>query len=264
MLGRLAEADRNWGVLRSTSAVANQAELEPPRRHGRSRRRRRRRRSRSACSGREPARATPAGHVRCWRSDPDLAQPDLMQPGHPRRVRDDQVEPAVEGRRIAEPRQLAPRRHERLLSCVRRVLIVEENRPGEAIAAVDPRREEGLESRSITQASAADKRVVRRRRRVTCRCQALHGHPLPCGNSAVPPVQMPPSRHRLGLAILRQSPALSTARPPAGLQPPPRMVPSFSAEGAATVFRSSRRYLRRRSGRGASRGWSGDPTVGAR
>ncbi len=112
--------------------------------------------------------------ARVGRSNRDLAQPDAVASRHQRGVRDDPVEPAVEGRRIAKPGQLPPGGHERVLGRVGSVRIVRQDRPGEAIAAVDPGVDEHRERRRIPVAGAANEGVVGRRRRDRCCRQRIH------------------------------------------------------------------------------------------
>ena len=97
-----------------------------------------------------------------------------MPAGHQRRVGDDPVEPAVERRRIAQARELSPRCQERVLGCVSRVGVVGQDRPGEAVAAIDPRIDEDAERRRIAAAGATDEGVVGRRRRGRRSRQGTH------------------------------------------------------------------------------------------
>ena len=97
-----------------------------------------------------------------------------MSAGHQRRVRDDPVEPAVKRRRIAQARKLSPRGHERILRCVRRVGVVRQDRPGEPVAAIDPRIDEHPEGRRIPGACTPNERVVGRRRRPRRSRHSIH------------------------------------------------------------------------------------------
>ena len=148
---------------------------------------------------RRPRSSRPNGH---------LAQPDPMPARHQRGVRDDPVEPAVEGRRIAQARKLSPGRHERVLGGVGRVGVVGQDRPGETVAAIDPGIDEGLEGRRVAGASAPNERVVGRRRRVRCCRHRIHVTlgssivALACSRcrrrSLLSGVQMPPRGRWLG------------------------------------------------------------------
>ena len=97
-----------------------------------------------------------------------------MATRHQGRIGDDPVEPAVERRRVAQAGQLSPGGHERVLGRVGRVGFVGKDRPGQAVAAIDPGIDEDPERRRITGAGAANERVVGRRRRLRCCRHRIH------------------------------------------------------------------------------------------
>ena len=136
-----------------------------------------------------------------------------MPARHQGGVGDDPVEPAVEGRRIAQAGELSPRGDERVLGRVGRVGVVGQDRPGEAVAAIDPGIDEDLERRRVAGASAPDERVVGRRRRDSLLSSPHPRHPRAVDRSARPSrvagrsllsgVQMPPKGRRLGQTTKR-------------------------------------------------------------
>ena len=82
-------------------------------------------------------------------------------------------QPAVERRRIAQARELSPRCQERILGRVCRVGVVGQDRPREAVAAVDPRIDEDPKRRRIAGAGATNEHVVGRRLAVVALVRAL-------------------------------------------------------------------------------------------
>ncbi len=99
-----------------------------------------------------------AGRVRGERPDLHLTQADPVPASHPRRIGDDPVQPPVEGRDIAQARELPPCRHERFLRGVGGISVVEEDRPGEAIAAIDATRDERVEGGRVALPGALNER----------------------------------------------------------------------------------------------------------
>jgi hypothetical protein len=114
------------------------------------------------------------GSARVGRTDGHLPKSNTVSERHQRGVRNDPVEPAVERRGIPEPRQLPPGGYERILGGIGRVGVVGQDRPGEAVAAIDPRVDEDLEGRLVAGASPPNERVVCRRRTVRCPRHRIH------------------------------------------------------------------------------------------
>jgi hypothetical protein len=83
-----------------------------------------------------------------------------MPARHQGSVRDDPVEPAIEDGWIAEAGELPPRRDERVLGGIGSVGVIGQDRPREAVAAVDPAIDKDLEGRRVAGASAPHERVV--------------------------------------------------------------------------------------------------------
>jgi hypothetical protein len=108
------------------------------------------------------------------RSDRYLAEPDTMPARRQGGVGDDPVEPAVEGRRGAQAGELPPSRDERVLGRVSRIGLVRQDRPREAVAAIDPSTDEDPERRRVARACASNQCVVGRRRRVCRFRQRIH------------------------------------------------------------------------------------------
>ena len=89
-----------------------------------------------------------------------LAAPAL----HPGGVRDDAIEPGIERPGVPESRQLAPGGDEGVLGRVRGIRLVRQDRPGEAIAAIDPGGDQHVERRPVAVGRAPDEGLIRRRR----------------------------------------------------------------------------------------------------
>ncbi len=109
--------------------------------------------------------------------DLDLAEPDPVAPGHLRGIGHDAVEPAVERARIPQARELSPGRQERLLCGIGGIGVVEEDRPGEPVAAIETTRHERVERSASPRCARSDERLVGRARYACSRCRDIHRRP---------------------------------------------------------------------------------------
>ncbi len=123
----------------------------------------------------------------------DLPEADAMSPRHSRRVGDDPIQPAIEGGGVTQPGKLPPRGHQGFLRRIGRVRGVAQDRPSQAITAINSGRDQGIERRGVTRSGTSDEAlIIRRCRDAVSRGQRVQQEsPLGSRTSVVLPVQMP-------------------------------------------------------------------------
>src|SRR5262249_35856368 len=103
----------------------------------------------------------------------------------------DAVQPAVEGRRLTQAGQLLPGGDERFLGGIGRVGVMEQDRPGDAGAALEARWDEPPEGRGGAETGAREGGARRRRGGRRGAAERLHRSLVRPGPVCPTPVQMP-------------------------------------------------------------------------